>query len=152
RPRQEEPVMTPRTLEQLFVQFRRDGAPAPLAEIFDRTAPELLRVACHVAGSLGAAEDLLQTTFVTAIESAQSWDERRPLLPWLLGILANHARAARRGESRKAERAGGGVPPLRLLEAIPKSEPSPLAGAQAHELDLLVERELERLEEPYRAV
>jgi len=140
------------TLEELFARYRRDGAPAPLAEVFDRTAPELLRVACHVAGDLAAAEDLLQTTFVTAIESAGAWDERRPLLPWLLGILANHARAARRKETRDAERADARAHELRVLHPLPRAEPTPLAHAQGRELDARVGRELDRLAEPYRAV
>jgi RNA polymerase sigma factor (sigma-70 family) len=137
------------SVESLFLRFRRDGSPSALAGVFDETATELLRVACHVASDLGAAEDLVQSTFLTAIESAKSWDERRPLLPWLLGILANHARAARRAGAREGERAVARAHELRLL---PRVEPSALHGAQAREAEALVQRELDRLAEPYREV
>lgn len=129
-------------LEQLLLRYRRDGTPEALAELFDRAAPELMRVACHVAPDLGAAEDLVQATFLTAIESAADFDERRRLLPWLLGILANHVRTARRAAARPP-------PPPRLL---PPLEPSPLARTQSREFDALVQRELDALAEPYREV
>src|SRR5262245_26946567 len=130
-----------RSLEELFRSFRRARDPAALAEVFDRAAPELLRVACHVASDLAAAEDLVQATFLTAIESEARWDERRALLPWLLGILANHARAARRASERRPE--------LRLLPGL---APPAAARAQARELDSLIQRALEELAEPYREV
>src|SRR5688500_5854388 len=92
--------MEPRTEDQLFQDFQRTGNPAALAEVFDRTAPELLRIALHLAGDVARAEDLVQATFVTAIESAATFDPERQLLPWLAGILTNRARELRRKESR----------------------------------------------------
>lgn len=117
-----------------------------MAELFDRTAPTLLRVACHVARDLASAEDLVQQTFVTAIERWSRFDASRPVLPWLLGILANHSRNAR----RRVVRAGD-------LEALPALEPvasggGVVAAAGLRELDGIVQRELDRLAEPYREV
>lgn len=139
--------MTPdRPLEALFADYRRDGDPAAWAELFDRAAPELLRVACHVARDLPSAEDLVQQTFLTALEAAESFDARRRVVPWLLGILANHARAARRRSARQLE---WSELPGRSLEsradAVPKA-------AHLRELDSRIERELAQLAEPYREV
>ncbi|MFY9342686.1 MAG: sigma factor, partial [Planctomycetota bacterium] len=67
--------------EQLFARFRQRGDAAALGELFDRTAPALLRIALHLARDPAAAEDLLQGTFLRAIEVRDEWDGARPLLP-----------------------------------------------------------------------
>jgi RNA polymerase sigma factor (sigma-70 family) len=83
------------TLESAFQRFRRRGDAGALARVFDATAPELLRVARHLTRSRDAAEDVLQSTFLTVIERAAAYDATRPLRPWLFGILVHHAQAAR---------------------------------------------------------
>jgi RNA polymerase sigma-70 factor (ECF subfamily) len=87
-------------LERLFDRYRRRGDPGALARVFDRTAPEVLRVAFHLAREAADAEDLLQQTFVTAIENSPRFDASRRLVPWLLGILSNHARTLARWRGR----------------------------------------------------
>ncbi|MBM4061610.1 MAG: sigma-70 family RNA polymerase sigma factor, partial [Planctomycetes bacterium] len=131
-----------RTVDRAFVRFQRTGAAAALALVFDRTAPELLRLARHLAVRGVAAEDLLQQTFVTAIESRRSYDPAQQVLPWLVGILNNHARAARRRQNRALD-------PNRLqrddtVHAAEVAEHAELA----HEL----ERAIGRLPEPSRPV
>ncbi len=59
------------------------------------TAPELLRVAAILLPR-DEIEDAVHDTFVVAMTRKQAWDEQRPLLPWLLGVLANEARSRRR--------------------------------------------------------
>ncbi len=83
--------MTTRETEHLFLQFRRFGDPDGLAGVFDHCAPRLLRMALHLGRDPGDAEDLVQATFLTAIEKAATYDASRPLLPWLTGILIRHA-------------------------------------------------------------
>lgn len=82
--------------DQLFARFCRHGDAAALGAVFDATATELLRIACHLAGNRADAEDLVQRTFLAAIESRASYEPQRRALPWLIGILANHARRLRR--------------------------------------------------------
>ena len=77
----------PPAVEDLFLQFRRSRDPAVLGEVFDRCADDLFAVALHVANDRAAAEDLVQATFLVAIERAERWQPLRPLQPWLLGIL-----------------------------------------------------------------
>src|SRR5262245_39186939 len=118
------------TVEQLFARFRDRSDPQALAEVFDRTAPEVLRVALHLAGNPVDAEDLLQSTFASAIEGADSWDAARRLVPWLLGILTNHARHFRKHRHRA-------VVPERL---VPRPALDPVRDAQHAELVTVLDR------------
>jgi RNA polymerase sigma-70 factor (ECF subfamily) len=87
-------------LEQLFLRFRDGGDMRALAKLFDAAAPQLMPVAIHLAARRDEADDLVQATFLSAIERAASYEGGRPLLPWLLGILALHARKLREKQGR----------------------------------------------------
>jgi|GEM_PF-2838961 len=142
--------MRDRELDRLFRRFRERGDSAALARVFDATAPELLGLAAHLALDVGEAEDLLQQTFLTAIEKAERYDADRRLTPWLVGILVRHAHAARRRRSRlrsqgEAEGEPGG-------EAVALSAPSPREVAEESELEDEVSLALGRLPATYRAV
>ncbi|MCP5065038.1 MAG: sigma-70 family RNA polymerase sigma factor, partial [bacterium] len=93
----------PRKIESLFVRYRSRGDLVALGAVFDRVATELLRVANHLTRHPAEAEDVLQETLLTALEKADSYDEARPLTPWLVGILKNHARRLRRRRERASE-------------------------------------------------
>ena len=90
-------------LDRLFRRFRERGDVSALAEIFDQVAPEMLRVARHVAPRSVEAQDLVQTTFLVAIERADSYDPTRPVKSWLLGILTKEAAYERRKDARAVE-------------------------------------------------
>lgn len=92
-----------------FERFRRDGDVAALARIFDHVAPDLLRLARALSRDGEPPEDLVQSTFLTAIESRETFDACRPLEPWLAGILANHVSNARRRAARQRSPASAGV-------------------------------------------
>ena len=92
----------PSATDRLFARFCRSGDPAALGAVFDRTAPELLRVACYLVGNRADAEDLVQRTFLATIESRAAFDKGGKTLPWLLGILSNHAHRLRRERARPA--------------------------------------------------
>jgi RNA polymerase sigma-70 factor (ECF subfamily) len=79
-------------LADLLLAFRSRGDVRALGDLFDRTAPRLLRLAMHLVSHAADAEDLVQQTFVLAMQKAVSFDERQPLMPWLCGILAGEAR------------------------------------------------------------
>lgn len=121
--------------EALFLRFRREGDPGALALVFDRTAPELLRIARHVAANPQESEDLLQATFLTALEKADRFEEGRRLRPWLVGILVRHAHAARRRGSRSLE-------VERVVGASPRD---PRSMAEEREFEEQVERALDEL-------
>ena len=91
--------------DRLFERFVKNGDVRALALAFERTAPELWRVAAALCRDRHRVEDLVQDTFLVAIEDAASWDAGQALLPWLLGILVNRARHERRQARRQPETA-----------------------------------------------
>ncbi|MEZ6038751.1 MAG: sigma-70 family RNA polymerase sigma factor [Planctomycetota bacterium] len=136
-------MKTTATAESLFLDFRQRGDARALAGVFDRTAPELGRVACYLAGGdQHRAEDLLQTTWLTAMTHADRWDPARPLLPWLLGVLANHARSAQRTVRRQVT---GAV----QLETLLAGD-DPVRGSVDGEFAELLKKALAELPSPFR--
>ncbi|MEO6596677.1 MAG: sigma factor, partial [Planctomycetota bacterium] len=91
-----------RSTDALFRQYCKTGDPKALAVVFDRTAPELLRIAGWLSGQRACAEDLLQRTFLLAIEARATFDGDQRALPWLCGILTNQARNLMREKARRA--------------------------------------------------
>lgn len=95
--------MTEPTLESRFLHFRSTGDVQELATVFDLVAPDLLALAGHLSRDAALAEDLVQQTFLVAIEKRGGFDSERSLLPWMLGILVNEARSARRAQGRRID-------------------------------------------------
>src|SRR5688572_29115247 len=96
----------------------------------------------HLARDPVEAEDVLQATFLAAIEAADSFDEQRRLLPWLVGILARQAGLSRRRARRVVE-------PDRLIE---RAEADPFETASAREFSEELVVALQSLPEKYREV
>jgi len=137
--------MTPEhTPEQVFQRYQQTADPAELAKVFDQTAPQLLLLAAHVSPDAAAAEDLVQETFLVAMEKAEQWDADRPLLPWLGGILRHRAQdLARRLKLRR--------PAAQLSDVYAEAEGvGPLGEAEGTELLQRVQEALERLQSPFR--
>lgn len=92
-------------------------------------------------------EDALQDTFLTAIEDADAWDAERPVLPWLLGVLANRVRMARR-KARPQE-----LDRDRLVAAATGTEDAdPSEVAASDEFVAAARAAVRGLHEPYRQV
>jgi RNA polymerase sigma factor (sigma-70 family) len=134
--------MRERHLDRLFDRFRRRGDVRALADVFDGTAPELYRVAAHLTKDLHEAEDLVQATFLAAIEARDTYDDSRRLLPWLLGILTRKASLERRRRLRS-------IDPERLRTPL---VPQPAEEVVALELSAELDRALETLPDLYREV
>jgi len=131
-----------RRLQRLFERFRTKGDVAALGRAFDAVAPELYRVAVHLARDLHTAEDLVQSTFLAAIESRDRWNAERPLVPWLLGILARKAAYAQRANARTPD-------PDRLTA---RSVDDPSRDSESREMRDMLVRLLEKTATPYREV
>ena len=128
--------------DRQFHKFRLTGSPRALGVVYDLVAPELLRVAAHLASDPLEAEDLVQRTFVTAIEKARNFTAGEPVLPWLMGILAFHAKNEKRRAARRPD-------PTRLRQRVPGQ---PIEEAQSQELDRHLVQALSKLPEEQRSV
>jgi RNA polymerase sigma-70 factor (ECF subfamily) len=129
-------------LERQFERWRRKRDVRSLARVFDATARELLELAGHLSHDPSEAEDLVQATFLAAIESADRFDAERDLVAWLVGILVREARMARRRAARRPD-------PQRLSE---RAEADPADAVEQLELSAVLRAALERLPSPYREV
>ena len=129
-------------LVQLFDRYRTRGDAEALARVFVQVAPSLLKVARHIDGRGSEAEDLVQTTFLVAIERAPAFDASRPLVPWLMGILINQSRLARRRRKRSE--------PIAAPEE--RADSSREVEAESRELARAVVKALGELPEVYRDV
>lgn len=87
-----------------FASFQSTGDREMLASVVRETAGPLRRAAQALTKDIDTAEDLVQTTFLTAMDSASSFDSSRPVVPWLLGILQNRARRLHRAKTRSFQR------------------------------------------------
>ena len=130
------------TLEQLYSRFASEGDVAALAEVFDRVAPDLERLARRLSSDRNQAADLVQATFLTAMERPGTFETGRPLRPWLLGILVHRASAERRMAARPIE-------PERLSQ---REVEAPLATLGAAEFRSAVARAVDELPESMRQV
>ena len=112
-------------LEHDFAAFVDHRDIDALTRVFDATAGRLLLLATHVAGPRATAEDLVQATFVTAMQRCSTWNRRLPVWPWLGAILQNHARMEWRRERRRREVGIDAAAPL----ALEGSDPAALAAS-----------------------
>ncbi len=99
--------MSPPEPEILFLRYRDRGDVQALGRVFDLCADELYRVALHLSRNATEAEDLLQSTFLTAMESPDGYDDERRLMPWLLGILSNKLHMNRRRDAQEIKASPG---------------------------------------------
>ncbi|HUR27445.1 MAG TPA: sigma-70 family RNA polymerase sigma factor, partial [Planctomycetota bacterium] len=127
--------METETVEAAFARFCESCDPRAMAEVFDRTAVELRPLARRLTRGSTEADDLVQETFLAAIENRASFDPARQLMPWLVGILVRQASAARRRARRE-------IDPARVDA---KSQPTPDLDVESEEFKSVVLSALARL-------
>ncbi|HEX6810623.1 MAG TPA: sigma-70 family RNA polymerase sigma factor [Planctomycetota bacterium] len=126
-----------------FERFRRHGDLQALGHVFDALAPRLLSVALHLCGNTADAEDVLQQTFLLAMERDVGFDPARRLEPFLAGLLHNVARNARRSTARRRTEP---LPELACADA------GPIATAEREELLTLLRTNVDALPVEQRQV
>ena len=128
--------------DRLFGRWCRHADAGALGELFDLASPGLLRLAIHLVGDPAQAEDLVQATFLAAIEQRASLDGGRPVMPWLTAVLSNKAADAKRRAGRWDD-----------LQQTPESIDEDASGpAERREISGELARAIDALEEPYRQV
>lgn len=127
----------------LFLRFCRHRRGEDLAVVFDRTAPELMRVATHLVGDVAVAEDLVQSTFLTAMEKSAAFRRGERVMPWLMGILQNRVKRHRESRARRLDMERLGVP---------TTPEGPFDSASRRELDQALSDAIRDLPALYRPV
>ena len=138
------------SLDRDFARFVDTGEPAALGRVYDASAAELLALATRLVGNPVEAEDLVQATFVAAIESASSFARGSRVMPWLVGILNNRVREFRQGRERVAakdhQQSLGQTSTQAANQEVPEpttSDPTPIQHLPAKELDSTVAQAIE---------
>ena len=90
------------TDEQLLADYIR-GQSDGFELLVRRHSPELFRFLARFTGSVTAAEDIVQETFLQVHLSAAGFDRTRRFKPWLFTIAANKARDHLRSRGRRPE-------------------------------------------------
>jgi RNA polymerase sigma-70 factor (ECF subfamily) len=135
-------MMEEARLTELLVRYRDERDPEAIAQLFDETAARLFGLAQHLMRNRADAEDLVQETFLAAIESVGRFDAQQPVTGWLTGILTNKARYRRRQLARSPEKD--------RLDSAPPAQPHETA--QRSEARTALREACARLPEVYRRV
>jgi RNA polymerase sigma-70 factor (ECF subfamily) len=135
------------SLDAAFLRFRRKGELDALERVFRETASDLRQLALHLTRDVDAADDVVQTTFLTAIDDARSFRPGSRVMPWLVGILNNRVREHRRRTARGASTGGD-----EAFGALADHGDGPDRHAAIRELFAAARRGIEALAPPYREV
>ncbi|MEM7199481.1 MAG: sigma-70 family RNA polymerase sigma factor [Planctomycetota bacterium] len=130
------------TPESLFATFQENRDPEAFRAVFDVTIERVLRVARSLRSSRSDIDDLVQETYLAALQSADRFDTSRDLTSWLCSIMFHKAQLARRVQRRRPD-------PERLPEAPPID---PVGSVSRRELTSTIENALETLPPGYRDV
>jgi RNA polymerase sigma factor (sigma-70 family) len=130
-------------LLERYASRRDDGAFAALVQ---RHGPVVLGVCRRVLRDAHEAEDAFQATFLVLVRKAGSLDRRGSLGGWLHGVAHRVARRARSQATRRPVCA-----PEPLDVPSPDGEAEPTRSVMRRELGAVLDEELQRLPEKYRA-
>ncbi|MEM7206071.1 MAG: sigma-70 family RNA polymerase sigma factor [Planctomycetota bacterium] len=133
----------PQSNEDLFVDFRVRGNAEAFRHVFQRTAPALTLAARRIGVSPRDLDDVLQETYLAALQSAPRFDHQQDLVNWLCGIMFRKAMGQRRREARRQ------LDP-RHLEA--REVESPTEPVELMETTETLREALRGVPEPYGAV
>lgn len=108
--------------EGRLIERIREGDAQAFGELVRRYQRRAFAIAYRLLRHIQDAEDLVQESFITALDRLDSFDLRRPFGPWFFRIVVNRGRnaiAARRVRETDAlddEVVSGGASPDRLVE------------------------------------
>jgi RNA polymerase sigma factor (sigma-70 family) len=128
--------------KELLASFVRGREEAAFASLVRRHGPMVLSVCRRVLHNRHDAEDAFQATFLVLVEKAPRLRRPELLANWLYGVAYRTALHARQRAARRSERE---------REATAMSTPSSEPEIEAQELRRILDEELHRLPEKYRA-
>lgn len=130
------------TDRQLLRRFTRAGDESAFEMLVRRHGPMVLGVCRRVLGNADGAEDVFQATFLVLVRRAASLQRPERLGNWLYGVAFRIATRARQNAARRAESE-------RQIAYQPRPEPLPELARR--ELRSVLDEEMSRLPEKYRA-
>lgn len=86
--------------ERALVEALRDGDEAAFASLVDEHGPSLLRFARTFLRDAAVAEEVVQETWLAALQGIDRFEGRSSIKTWLFRILANRARTRAQREAR----------------------------------------------------
>ncbi len=128
--------------QQLLQRFVTQREEAAFSALVERHGPMVLRVCQRVLQDRHAAEDAFQATFLVLVRKAGAIRKRQLLANWLYGVAYRIAIRAKVDAAKRRNREERGEP---------KSPTDPVAEVTGRELCALLDEELNRLPERYRA-
>ena len=127
---------------QLLELFAAERAEAAFAALVRRHGPMVLGVCRRVLGNLHDAEDAFQATFLVLQRRAGSLEGRATVGNWLYTVAYHVALRARAGAARRREQE---------RQAVIETRPEDRDEAGDRDLRQVIDEELARLPEKYRA-
>jgi RNA polymerase sigma factor (sigma-70 family) len=127
---------------QLLANYLSGQDEAALATLVRRHGPMVWGVCRRVLGNPHDAEDAFQATFLVLIRKAASIVSRESLANWLYGVARQTALNARAATARRK---------ARERQVVPMPEPKAVPQDPSNDLRLLIDQELSRLPDKYRA-
>ncbi|MBV8430290.1 MAG: sigma-70 family RNA polymerase sigma factor, partial [Solirubrobacterales bacterium] len=128
---------------ELHRRFQDQQDQAAFQALLRRHGPMVLGVCRRVLGDRHEAEDAFQATFLVLVRKAASVVPRDMVGNWLYGVARQTALKARATTARRRARE-------KQVTAMP--EPAPERRESRHDLQPLLDEELSRLPDKYRAV
>jgi RNA polymerase sigma factor (sigma-70 family) len=136
------PPIGPEHDRQLLERFAQRREEAAFAALLDRYGAMVLRVCRRILHDAHEAEDAFQATFLILARKAGAIRRHQSLGSWLYRVAYHVAIRARAGSVRREE----------LLAHVPhRATVDPLAEVSGRELLQVLDEELQRLPEKYRA-
>jgi RNA polymerase sigma factor (sigma-70 family) len=127
---------------QLLARFLKDRDESAFATLVDRHGPMVLNVCRRRLIDANEVDDAFQAVFLVLVKKARSIRKPSLLGNWLYGVACRAAANARRQVSRRQSR---------IKEIVDMPATQPATGEGWRELRPLLDEELERLPEKYRA-
>ena len=127
-----------------LIERIREGDQQAFGELVRRYQRRAFAIAYRLLRHVQDAEDLVQNSFIAALDRLDSFDLRRPFGPWFFRIVVNrgqNAIAARRVRSTEA-----------LTDELPHANPSPASELEQQELGDRLGLALDELSERQRVV
>ena len=87
--------------DRVLVKACQGNDPMALRDMVERFQGDVYRVCCRLMADPHEAEDLAQEVFVRIFRSLHTWDQERPLKPWIMSIAINRCRTALAKRARR---------------------------------------------------